>query len=157
MELLKKLGHRLNRFRSLRPKDYPLLVEAWLMLAWVDMAIRFTPYGYWRRWLDEGVAGMTSGNEFEIATLIQRSEMAARHHLCSMNCLRRTLAQKMMLARRGLGAHIHIGVRNEGRGIEAHSWLTFNGRVLNDSPDVTERYVELARDQWRTAKIFSDN
>ena len=156
MGLLRKLSHKLKRLFSLQFKEYPVLIEAWLMLAWVDFVIRFFPYERWRHWLesDEKSASVQQ-KELDMTSLIRISEMVARHHVCPMNCLRRTLAQKKMLSKRGFSASVHIGVKKGESGLEAHSWLSFGGRVLNDSPDVTERYTELERDQWCNAKLFS--
>ncbi|MBV1888804.1 MAG: lasso peptide biosynthesis B2 protein [Proteobacteria bacterium] len=152
---MKKLWHKLKRLFSLQVRDYPLLLEAWLVLARVDLAIRFFPYERWRHWLESAEKhSVKQQKEFDIASLIALSEMVARHHICPMNCLRRSIAQKKMLARRGIVVSVHIGVKNDGGGFEAHSWLSYGGRVLNDSVDVTERYVELRRDQWKSAKLF---
>jgi len=155
MGLLKKLGHKLKRLLSLQVKDYRYLVEAWLVLAWVDLVIRFSRYERWRHWLESAEKNSKKHQlTFDIASLITLSEMVARHHVCPMNCLRRTVAQKLMLARRGIICCVHIGVKNEGNGFEAHSWLSYKGKVLNDSADVSERYVELEKDQWRNVKHF---
>ena len=157
MGLSKKLGHKLKRIFSLQFKEYPLLVEAWLTLAWVDLVIRFSAYERWRNWLDSDEKSTKARQkEVDIASLISLSERVARHHLYAMNCLRRTLAQKKILARRGVFSRIHIGVKKGGSGFEAHSWLSYRGRVLNDSPDVIESYVELERNQWRNARLFTD-
>lgn len=151
------MSHKLKRIFSLKLKEYPLLVEAWLTLAWVDLVIRFSPYERWRNWLDgDEKSTKARQKEVDIVSLISLSERVARHHLCAMNCLRRTLAQKKILARRGVFSCVHIGVKKGDSGFEAHSWLSCNGRVLNDSLDVIEGYVELERDQWRNAKLFTD-
>ena len=157
MGLLKPLSRKFIRLFSLPVKSYPLLAEAWLTLAWVDLAIRFAPHVRWRHWL-ESTANSSGANqkELDINFIITSSERVARHHVCAMNCLRRTMAQKMMLARRGVSAQVHIGVKKETAGFAAHSWLTYQGRVLNDSDDVTERYVELERALWRSVKLFTE-
>ncbi len=152
------MAHKLKQIFSLNVKEYPLLIEAWLSLAWVDLLIRFSPYERWRYLLNsDEQSTQTQQKELDIGPLIAMSEKVARHHLFSMNCLRRTLAQKKMLAKRGVLAHVHIGVKKGGGRFEAHSWLSYNSRVLNDSADVTERYVELKRDQWPNAKLFSEH
>ncbi len=155
--LLRKLNLKLSRLFSLPAKSYPLLLEAWLTLAWVDLAIRFLPYARWRHWL-EGSASIQSADQptADIDGLIHTSEQVARHHYAAMNCLRRTVAQKMMLARRGISGQVHIGVKKEQAGFAAHAWLSHRGQVLNDTADVTERYVELERALWRSVKFFTD-
>ncbi|NOY62374.1 MAG: lasso peptide biosynthesis B2 protein, partial [Gammaproteobacteria bacterium] len=126
---------------SLQLKDYLLLAEAWLTLGWVDLLISTVPYRRWRHWIecgdiDEG-DNSNPQRACDVALLINRSEAAARHHIRPMNCLRRTVAQKLMLARRGIAVCVHVGVKKEGAGFAAHSWLSHNQKILNDSPDVT--------------------
>lgn len=157
MGLLKPLSRKFSRLFSLPVKTYPLLVEAWLTLAWVDLVIRFVPYTRWRHWLESNAnLSEIDQKELDISFIVACSEKVARHHYCAMNCLRRTVAQKVMLARRGVSAQVHIGVKKEAAGFAAHSWLTNQGRVLNDSEDVAERYVELERALWRSAKLFTE-
>ena len=38
---------------------------------------------------------------------------------------------------------MHIGVSIEEEKLKAHAWLTFQGKVINDSEDVLSRYSEL--------------
>ncbi len=118
--------------------------------------IRFCSYERWRHWLESGEFNRDVGNKGRnIILLINSAEIAARHHVFPMNCLRRTIAQKLMLARRDMTACVHIGVKKEGAGFEAHSWLSYCGKILNDSPDVIDRYVELERGKWNRAMLFS--
>jgi len=117
--------------------------EAWFTLAWIDLVIRLLPYRYWRHWLQPAEPSPQRGPSISLMPLVQAVDRAARHHLVPMNCLRRTLALQRMLVRRRIAATLHLGVRKgEGR-LEAHAWLSCGGRVLNDTPDVRERYTEL--------------
>ena len=60
-----------------------------------------------------------------------------------MNCLRRCLVQQRLLSRRNLNTKLHIGVTKKSGELTAHSWLSYQGIVINDSADVVERYTEL--------------
>lgn len=71
-----------------------------------------------------------------------------------MNCLRRCLAQQLLLRRRQVGSDMHIGVRRTAKGLEVHAWLTSQGRVLNDERDVGERYSQLQSEQWQSISHF---
>lgn len=147
----------LQRLFSLKPKDYLLLTESWLTLAWVDLMISFSPYPRWRHWMESAEPdGVNHKQTFDVSFLINHSESVARHHVRAMNCLRRTLAQKLMLARRGIVARVHIGVKKDDAGFAAHSWLSYENKILNDSPDVVDRYVELEKSMWRGANFFSN-
>ena len=117
--------------------------EAWLTLAWIDLVIRLLPYRHWRRWLQPVEAPADGAASDLLSPLVLAVERAARRHLVPMNCLRRTLALQRMLARRQIATTLHLGVRRGDGRLEAHAWLSCGGRVLNDAPDVHERYAEL--------------
>lgn len=59
-------------------------------------------------------------------------------------CLRRSVTLVRELGRLGLAANLHIGVRNEDGRVEAHAWVQVGDRVVNDDPEATSTYVELA-------------
>jgi hypothetical protein len=48
-----------------------------------------------------------------------------------------------MLVKRGYKTQMHIGVRFEEQKLKAHAWLTLQGKVINDTDDVSTRYSEL--------------
>lgn len=155
----RKLRAKLQALVKLEWRDILLLIEAWLMLAWVDLVISLVPYKYWRGWLlapqlvqQQSIAY----NPNAVDHIIHVAESAARNHLRPMNCLRRTLAQQKLLRRRDVQGSLSIGVRKVGEVLEAHAWLCWQGRVLNDAPDVAKRYAELQLDQWQTIHRFVD-
>lgn len=59
-------------------------------------------------------------------------------------CLRRSVTLIRELNRLHLGSTLHIGVRKVSDNIEAHAWVQVSDVVVNDDPEVTETYVELA-------------
>ncbi len=141
------------------PRDLAVLIEAWWTLLWLDWRIRRQPYHKWRPLLDSRLDNRIESEAGRAGQrLIRLAEIAARHHLRPMNCLRRTLAEKRLLERRGIACHVHIGVnREKNSGLAAHAWLSDrHGDVLNDSSDVIERYYELMPDNWAGAG-FSDS
>ncbi|TPW17265.1 MAG: hypothetical protein FD130_726 [Halothiobacillaceae bacterium] len=120
------------------------------MLAWVDAVIRGLSSKKWHGWLaNESMSNTRASDQARLRQIIFISEIAARNHLCTMNCLRRSIAQKKMLVRRNINARLHIGVRKSEQGYQAHAWLTAGGEVINDTPDVGSRYVELENENWR--------
>ena len=158
MASCKKLRVNAKKLLGLGLRDITLLLEAWLLLAWVDFVISVLPYRYWSHWLKGATkAGQdfaAKGREKDIAGIIQLSEAAARNHLRPMNCLRRCLAQQRLLRRRQVSSHMHIGVRKTAKGLEAHAWLTSQGQVLNDEPNVGDRYSQLQSEQWQSISHF---
>lgn len=135
-------------------KELWILLEAWLTFLKWDLLISFSQYERWRNEL----SGLHNGNDsttsaefsplpFEqieqIKKIIKLSEIAGRFHIRKMNCLRRCISQEKMLEKRGFKTRMHIGVRFEEEKLKAHAWLTLQGKVINDSDDVSTRYSEL--------------
>lgn len=74
-------------------------------------------------------------------------QVIVRHHYKHMNCLRRCLALKEMIERRHGNCRLHIGVRFDETGkVAAHSWLSANGQLLNDSQQEITKYKEITSD-----------
>ena len=59
-------------------------------------------------------------------------------------CLRRSVTLLRELHRIGLGADLHIGVRQGPGGIEAHAWVQAAEHVLNDDPLLISTYAPLS-------------
>ena len=160
MAFCKKLGINARKLFALGWRDLVLLVEAWILLAWVDLLISGLPYKYWSYWLQEPVGAVPEPGpvdrhrEQNVSRVIQLSEAAARNHLRPMNCLRRCFVQQRLLKRRDVASDLHIGVRKTAGGLEAHAWLSSQGRVLNDTPDVSQRYAQLQTAQWANISRF---
>jgi hypothetical protein len=57
-------------------------------------------------------------------------------------CLRRSLVLAAMLRRRGVPAHVRIGIARRDGAMAAHAWVTVAGSTLDDSPP---EFVELTR------------
>lgn len=131
-------------------KELWVLFEAWFIFVKWDLLISFTKYETWRNEIilspnldnaSSSINDATLANQIKL--IIQLSETAARFQIRNMNCLRRCLSQQQMLKKRGFSAKMHIGVRFEEEQLLAHAWLTLQGKVINDSEDVTDRYSEL--------------
>jgi hypothetical protein len=67
--------------------------------------------------------------------------IAGQRGLCRATCLQQSLFLRWLLARRGIVAELRFGVRKHGSTVEAHAWLEYLGRVLNDHGDVGVRFV----------------
>lgn len=70
---------------------------------------------------------------------------AGRRGLWHGNCLERSIVLSSLLSRRGIPAHLHIGVRLESGSLAAHAWVASCGVVLNDREDELRRFVAFDR------------
>lgn len=134
----------INKRRVLSVGDIATLAEAWLRFAWVDLNIRLRGYPHWRHWLQRDRRANARPSDDDPTHIIRLTEIAARRHWAPMNCLRRSVVQKQLLARRGLDAEVMIGVRaTVGGALEAHAWLVCGGEVVNDSQPNVDTYQVL--------------
>ncbi len=58
-------------------------------------------------------------------------------------CLTRSLVLHWILARRGIGTELKVGVRNEGDGLHAHAWLECGGVPVSDTLHGVQGFVRL--------------
>ncbi len=81
--------------------------------------------------------------------------VAAAARLTGGTCLARSIVLVSLLKRRGIPAELRIGVRKAEGGFEAHAWVEAGGTILNDGPDVAQRFAAfdrnfaLARVSWQ--------
>lgn len=66
--------------------------------------------------------------------------VVARSVPWSTNCLHRSLALTRTLRRRGLPAEVCFGVRRVENGLAFHAWVQVSGAVVNDMPNVADKY-----------------
>lgn len=76
-----------------------------------------------------------------LATLIQ---IAGRYVPFFSNCLTRSLLLCWILRRRGIPNRLCIGVRLKLGILDAHAWVEYAGIPINETQDVSERFVPFA-------------
>ena len=70
---------------------------------------------------------------------------AAAHGPYRANCLQQSVTLWWLLRRRGLEGELRIGTRKRDGQFDAHAWVEFCGRALNESRDVGARYAVFER------------
>jgi hypothetical protein len=147
---------KLSKLRALSGREWVLLATALLFLPGLKLALRiwgFRPI-YSRIGRRVPLATDTSHPdcELEIADVVRMVDIAARHSIVKATCLPRSLAVWTLLRRRGIESELRIGVRQNDGTFEAHAWVERDGVVLNDSPDVDQRFAAFERvsgvDAW---------
>lgn len=140
---------KLTKIFTFSVSEWLIILEAWFVFLKWDLFISFTQYEQWRNKIYKAPklqkVRIEEGANLpeKVKTIIALSEAVARNHIRKMNCLRRCLTQKQMLAKRGFETSMHIGVNIENDGLKAHAWLSFQGKVINDNDSVNTRYSEL--------------
>jgi hypothetical protein len=78
---------------------------------------------------------------------------AAAHGPYRANCLKQSLALWWLLRVNGIESDVCVGVRRALNGIEAHAWVEYQDRPLNDREDVDLRFTPFRLaiiPAWRT-------
>lgn len=62
------------------------------------------------------------------------------------SCLRRSLLLWWLLRHDGIEAVVRVGVNRDGGRFQAHAWVEYLGRPLNDVEDIARRFLPFERD-----------
>jgi len=136
---------KLRALLGLTRAEWGVLVQAWVLLLWVDLGLRLLPFPRLRAWAAPGeLAHSRKIPDGEALAQIQGIQSlvnsAARNHLYPMTCLRRSLVLQRMLGRRSIPAELRLGVRKEEGQLKAHAWLEYQGQPVGEAEDLEEKY-----------------
>ena len=119
------MGH-LARFWSLPRREKEFLCEAGILLSLSHACVKAIAFKridrFLRtRWRDGTQGAIDQGHEIR---LVQRSISRAANVLpWKSRCLSRSIAEFIMLRRRGIPAVMFVGVRSEDSSLLAHAWV----------------------------------
>ena len=139
----------------------PAAERRWFWLCWRQFAkwhliIQYLPYNKWKKVIFKKQDSQSECSlSFSLFRAVQLSEMAARHHIFPINCLRRCLVQQQLLARYGYSLDLHFGVKKQHDILKAHCWLTYENKLVNDGEEVVSSYTELKLAENQSQQIIS--
>lgn len=114
------------------------MVRAALLLPLVALALRLFGFQKTYDWLDEPLPPNQSASP---EATYRSVDLAARHiPFHRPTCLSRSLVLWHLLRRRGSPAEIRIGVQTADGQFRAHAWVEWDGKVINDAPDIALRF-----------------
>lgn len=122
------------------------MLKAWCTLAVIDMLLRVLPFTRFKQLMVWFPASASSpSDQWSVVGQICHSvERARTYYFKTSWCLQASAAAVLLLRRRGIDAHLVIGVRRIP--FYAHAWVEVQRRiVLNTRPHTTERYKVIAR------------
>ena len=122
---------RLRKFWSLTRREKEFLCEASILLLLSNACVKSIPFRFIDRFLRRWNDDIQSGIDYEQvdyeqeSTLVQRSISRATNVLPWKSlCLSRSIAEFIMLRRRGISAVICAGVRfSSHSSLDAHAWV----------------------------------
>jgi hypothetical protein len=140
--IVKKLRTRFVRVASLGRQDWGVLAEAIVTLLAIQIALHVVDFPRLLSWTRRTSRGTPLPAHLvrHVAWLVS---IAGRLTPC--RCLARSLALSRVLGRRGVATEVRIGVLTDGGTLQAHAWVEWTGRLLNDHPGNLQRFAPFDR------------
>lgn len=123
---------RLHKFLQLPPAQRRLLMRAWFLLLVVRLGLWLVPFSRQRRFWQQFSAAAPGGPPAagEVDRVAWAVSLAGRY-VPRATCLTQALTVQIMLKRKGIAAHLRLGVAKDDEGrVTAHAWLEHAGQVL---------------------------
>ena len=141
-----KLAQNIRRFLALHPADRRLFMQAELLFILVGPGLKIIGLRRCQRLLQRLVTRQRpmpapADAPTSARRTVTMMRMAARHTLGQPTCLPQSLVCLALLRRQGIEGDLRIGTRRDGGKFEAHAWVEYQGQVLNDRPDVRQRFA----------------
>ncbi|MFC4700829.1 lasso peptide biosynthesis B2 protein [Glaciecola siphonariae] len=143
--------------------NYLILLESlWYLRKW-DRIIGGKAFEQWQEYLDASSknAYATNLSSAQMQKLRKHIDAIVRKYPKELNCMRRCLALKSMIERRGGHCTLHIGVKFTGteakasKTLAAHAWLSAQGTLINDTPSQISQYQEITHNNALFGKNVS--
>lgn len=130
--------------RAARSPGRPALA---LRLLAVALGLRLLGFARLRRLLRLPApppAPLTCAEADQARRLAAAVERAAGFRVFRVSCLPRALLLERLLAHRGIGAELRIGVLRDGDRVRAHAWVECAGLTLDPDPAAAGRFAPLS-------------
>lgn len=142
---------RLRTFLGLAGAERRLLLAAFGLVGMVRVGLWLVPFGvFCRHW--SALIGRTARNGRTGGLAPQRIVWlvsVAGRYVPDARCLTRSFAAQLLLAQHGHRALLQIGVRKQGKDLDAHAWLELGGEPLFERDDHLRQFNRLtAIDPW---------
>ena len=125
---------QVRKFLLLPLTERGLLLRSVILLSAIRIGLWLLPFRILRRFLDRVACApaaphrVNSSPQDRIAWAVT---VASRFAPGGSNCLTKALAARVLLARQGCPACLHIGVaKGEGGKLDAHAWVESQGRIV---------------------------
>lgn len=135
-----------GNWRRLTARERRLLIRAVTLIPSMHVAVRVIGFHRLHR-------RVTSAKAVELVSPLRETVIrectvsinrVKRAPIFRGNCLSQSLALEWLLRRSGIVPTLRLGVRLGGPKFDAHAWIECDGRVLNDTADVSTRFAPLS-------------
>jgi hypothetical protein len=112
------------------------------MVPFMHLAVRIVGFNSLQKWVlrTPAVHGHPPDAE-ALRVCVVSVNRVKRFSLFPGNCLSQSLALVRLLREQGVTADLRLGARLTGTKFDAHAWVEYDGRVLNDTHDVHTRFT----------------
>lgn len=86
---------------------------------------------------------LTEQNRALIKQRVAAISRASRYPVSWAFCLQRSLALREWLAKDGLFTEVRYGIRKRDGAFDAHAWVVFDGKIINDSATHVSTFAPL--------------
>jgi hypothetical protein len=138
----------LQRFSELDREARGLFLRGVVLLPLIAVSVRVRGFSETQAMLERFLRAPNCGSRpaenATAADVLRTASMvraAARYGLARFTCLEKSLALWWLLGRQGIASSVRIGARKSVSGLEAHAWVEFEGRALNESAELREHYT----------------
>jgi hypothetical protein len=136
----------IRRFFALPPAERYLLLQSAALLPLMALGLRLYGFQRWFARLNHSAHLQSSALSPHSSVLIAKRTAAlvrltTRYTPFHATCLHRSLTLWWLLRRQGIPGDLRIGVRRQDGRFEAHAWVEYQSTVLNDTPDVNQRFA----------------
>lgn len=134
-----------RRYRHLSPDERRTLRQAVTMVPSMHVAVRVLGFNALQRWVAHTPVALGHWTEADALRIsVVSINRVKDFSLLPGNCLSQSLALARLLRQRGVVPDLRLGARLTGPQLDAHAWVEYDGRVLNDTQDVGARFPPLS-------------
>jgi hypothetical protein len=143
---------KLARLRALTWPERLILLESMLLLPLAWAGLRVLGLSRLHSWATRSpIRAGASRSDVELASIGALINVAGNHVPFPSTCLTRSLLLIWLLGRRGVRSELRIGVRMIEGGIDSHAWVEHEGKPINDTPGLSERFTVFDEPLSRTS------
>jgi hypothetical protein len=134
-----------GKFWRLSRPERRLLLKAFIILPLISLGLRLLGLQRLQTVLSRLGSGKKEATNEETALAkcqitARLVSIASRHGFYRATCLPRSLALWWLLKSQGIECDMRFGVRKNEGGLDAHAWVEYLGRPLDDSQEVHENF-----------------
>jgi hypothetical protein len=136
-----------DRLRALSARERALLLAAALVLPAMIALLPLVGYGRIQRQLLRlpRRGGPPTDADARIDSTVRMVDLAAARLPLRSACLSQSLALSALLRAQGIPAEVRLGVRPGDQPLDAHAWVEYRGRPLNETAEIVGSYTVFRR------------